>query len=163
MSVEERLGVAGRQTMSNFFGEGTKGIDVMENRFMQKTINLSNDPTDVEDRLQALVVMKRVRINEFFHDFDKLRKGWVTRSQFSAILSTLGFDLTDEEFSSLADKYKAMDSMVDYRSFCRRINSAFTIEGLEWEPTTIVKKADAHDKDATEKARKKMLDFNEQE
>jgi Ca2+-binding EF-hand superfamily protein len=27
-----------------------------------------------------MVVMKRVRIEEFFHDFDKLRKGRVTKN-----------------------------------------------------------------------------------
>ena len=32
---------------------------------------------DVEKRLQALVVKDRIRIKEFFLDFDKLRKGTV--------------------------------------------------------------------------------------
>ena len=32
---------------------------------------------DIEKRLQALVAKDRVRIKEFFIDFDKLRKGWV--------------------------------------------------------------------------------------
>jgi len=41
-------------------------------------VNIANDPNDVERRLQASVVMKRVRIEEFFRDFDKLRKGKVT-------------------------------------------------------------------------------------
>lgn len=41
-------------------------------------VNIANDPNDVEARLQAQVVMKRVRIEEFFRDFDKLRKGKVT-------------------------------------------------------------------------------------
>jgi Ca2+-binding EF-hand superfamily protein len=45
--------------------------------------------------------MKRVRIEEFFHDFDKLRKGRVTKSQFSSIMSQLGFNLTNEELSNL--------------------------------------------------------------
>jgi Ca2+-binding EF-hand superfamily protein len=42
--------------------------------------------------------MKRVRISEFFKDFDKLRKGKVSQSQFKAVLSTLSFNLTDEEY-----------------------------------------------------------------
>jgi hypothetical protein len=32
----------------------------------------------VEERIRAVVVMKRIRIGEFFRDFDKLRKGKVT-------------------------------------------------------------------------------------
>ena len=64
---------------------------------------------DVEKRLQHTVVMKRVRIEEFFFDFDKLRRGKVTKSQFESILSMLNFNLTKEEFQSLAEKYKTND------------------------------------------------------
>jgi len=46
--------------------------------------------------------MKRVRIEEFFRDYDKLRKGKVTIPQFKSILSMLNFSLTEEEFDSLA-------------------------------------------------------------
>jgi Ca2+-binding EF-hand superfamily protein len=45
--------------------------------------------------------MKRVRIEEFFKDFDKLRKGKVTVNQFKSILSTMNFALTEEEFDAL--------------------------------------------------------------
>jgi Ca2+-binding EF-hand superfamily protein len=76
---------------------------------MQPRIDLSCDPCDVEDRIRALVVMKRVRIEEFFQDFDKLRKGRVTQPQFRSILSQLGFTLTNEEYKSLADKYVTKD------------------------------------------------------
>lgn len=54
--------------------------------------------------------MKRVRIEEFFRDFDKLRKGKVTVPQFKSILSMLKFNLTDKEFDSLADKYRTSDN-----------------------------------------------------
>jgi Ca2+-binding EF-hand superfamily protein len=59
------------------------------------------DPSDAEDRIRAMVVMKRIRIEEFFLDFDKLRKGRVTKSQFKAILSQLGLILTDDEYDAL--------------------------------------------------------------
>ncbi len=36
-----------------------------------------NVELDVEKRLQALVLKDRVRIKEFFKDFDRLRKGTV--------------------------------------------------------------------------------------
>jgi len=66
------------KSASYFFAGPTKDINVLENRFLQQAVNIANDPSDVEQRLQALVVMKRVRIEEFFRDFDKLRKGRVT-------------------------------------------------------------------------------------
>ena len=61
-----------------------------------------------------MVVMKRVRIEEFFRDFDKLRKGKVTIPQFKSILSVLKFQLTEDEFDSLALKYKTEDNMFNY-------------------------------------------------
>lgn len=86
------------KTGSNFFNQSTRGLNVLENRFSQPTVNIANDPNDVESRLRSLVLMKRVRINEFFKDFDKLRKGRVTKAQFKAVLSTLSFTLTEEEY-----------------------------------------------------------------
>jgi Ca2+-binding EF-hand superfamily protein len=82
----------------------------------------------VEERLRALVVMKRVRVEEFFRDFDKLRKGKVTINQFKSILSMLNFSLTDVEFDSLAQRYKTNDpdNLFHYFDFCANINSAFT-------------------------------------
>jgi hypothetical protein len=96
-------------TTQGFFAGSTRDINVLENRFSQQAVNIANDPTDVEERLRALVVMKRVRIEEFFKDFDKLRKGKVTINQFTSILSMLNFNLTDAEFDALAQKYKTSD------------------------------------------------------
>jgi Ca2+-binding EF-hand superfamily protein len=111
-----------------FFTGSTREINVLENRFSQQPVNIANDPSDVEERLRALVVMKRVRIEEFFRDFDKLRKGKVTINQFKSILSMLNFSLTDVEFDSLAQKYKTNDpdNLFNYFDFCANINSAFT-------------------------------------
>ena len=75
------VGIEERKSQKGFYGAAaspTQTINVLENRFMQEAVNIANDPADVESRLQALVVMKRVRVEEFFRDFDKLRKGKVT-------------------------------------------------------------------------------------
>ena len=44
-----------------------------------------NCELDVEKRLQAVVAKDRVRIREFFIDFDKLRKGWVGEAAVSIL------------------------------------------------------------------------------
>ena len=62
MTVEEKLGLFGKRTLNNFFNESTRGIDVLQNWFLKRPINLFNDPTDIEERLQAMVVMKWVWI-----------------------------------------------------------------------------------------------------
>ena len=77
-SEKKPLSATAAKSANYFFAGPTKDINVLENRFSQQAVNIANDPTDVENRLQALVVMKRVRIEEFFRDFDKLRKGRVT-------------------------------------------------------------------------------------
>ena len=59
------FGVAPTQVSDHFKGR-TDDVDVIGNRFQQARVNISNDPEDVEDRIRAMVVMKRVRIEEFF-------------------------------------------------------------------------------------------------
>ena len=71
-----------RNAGSNYFPDSTVNMDVVNNRFMQKRVEKSNNPDDVEDRIRAAVVMKRIRIEEFFFDFDKLRKGKIRKGQF---------------------------------------------------------------------------------
>lgn len=132
-------------------------LDIISNRFLQKRIEVANNPNDIEVRLQATVVMKRVRIEEFFYDFDKLRKGKVTRPQFMSILSMLNFNLTKEEFESLADRYPTDDSQFNYKDFCANINSAFTTYGIQKNPLAMVKPVT---NDITIPARRKYLDMD---
>lgn len=150
-----RTGVAPTQH-STFFKDPTSNVDVVANRFMHQRVDISNDPLDVEERLRAIIVMKRVRIEEFFRDFDKLRKGRVTRNQFKSTLSSMNFTLTDKEFEALADKYRTNDPEVffNYVAFCNNINLAFTVKGIDKAPTTNVKPVTQQD---TLLARRKYL------
>lgn len=104
--------------------------------------------------------MKRVRIEEFFRDFDKLRKGRVTRPQFKQILSSMNFTLTSDEFKALAKKYETTDPerFFRYVDFCANINKAFTIVGIDKNPTTRVAAVTAGD---TLLARRKYLAGNQ--
>lgn len=51
---------------SPFFPHPTHEVDVIANRYLQPRVELSCDPNDVEERIRAKVVMKRIRIEEFF-------------------------------------------------------------------------------------------------
>jgi Ca2+-binding EF-hand superfamily protein len=152
------LGVSPDQ-VSSFFKGTTHDIDVLNNRFSQPRVEISNDPCDVEERIRACVVMKRVRIEEFFRDFDKLRKGRVTRHQFKSILSTLNFTLTEDEFEALANKYMTNDPerFFRYTDFVANINGAFTTHGIDKAPTTTVAPVTQND---TLLARRKYLSSN---
>jgi hypothetical protein len=155
-SQKENLNV----TKSNFFAETTKGINVLHNRFSKPTINLSNDPNDIEDRIQTQVLMKRIRIGEFFKDYDKLRKGKVTPNQFTNALSILNFVMTNEEYNYLIDKYKTEDGMVNYSDFVENIDSAFTIKGIDKHPSV---KVNTITPDQVLMRSKKCLEYDENE
>jgi len=49
----------------------------------QNSSSYMNVELDVEKKLQALVAKDRIRIKEFFIDFDKLRKGYVGEAAVS--------------------------------------------------------------------------------
>ena len=151
-----------RDAGSTYFQDNTAGLDVISNRFLQKRVEKSNNPGDVEDRLRALVVMKRVRIEEFFFDFDKLRKGRVTKSQFESILSMLNINLTFDEQRALTAKYRTNDpeTMINYHAFCASINGAFTTYGIQKDPNAKVAPVTV---DNTVLARRKYLDITEDE
>lgn len=151
-----------RDAGSSYFNEQTSDLDVINNRFMLQRVEKSNNPDDIEDRLRAAVVMKRVRVEEFFLDFDKLRRGKVTKNQFEQILSMLNFNLTIEEFNTLACKYKTQDPeyMINYKDFCASINAAFTTYGIQKDPQAKVAPVTNN---ATLLARRRYLEFNEEE
>jgi len=54
-----------------------------------------NVEIEVEKRLQAWVAKDRIRIKEFFIDFDKLRKGVVGEAAFRTCLGTLNIRFSE--------------------------------------------------------------------
>lgn len=48
-----------------------------------KPTGVINVELDVEKRMQAEVLKRQIRIKEFFHDFDRLRKGFVGEAPVS--------------------------------------------------------------------------------
>ena len=72
----------------------------------------------------------------------------------------LNFNLSTEEYETLAERYKTSDPeyMIDYKTFCANINKAFTTYGIQQDPTAKVAKVTV---DATIPARRKYLDITE--
>jgi len=59
--------------------ENTDNLKLMSTLYTSKKLSTkSKGLTEVELKIQAEVVMKRLRIKEFFRDFDGLRKGIVS-------------------------------------------------------------------------------------
>lgn len=63
------------------------------------------DLSALEDRIRTVTFQKRIRINEFFKDFDPLRSGYVSQPQFRRCLNMCGVNLTNVEAQLLLDTY----------------------------------------------------------
>jgi Ca2+-binding EF-hand superfamily protein len=87
-------------------------------------------------KIQAKIVEKRLRMEEYFHDFDALRKGFCTAGQLKAVLTILNLEkeIDRNDFNHLAEAYSREDGMFCYALFCRDINAAFSVPGLEKDP-----------------------------
>lgn len=72
----------------------------------------------------------------------------------------LKFNLTEEEFNSIAEKYRSDDNMFKYAEFCNTINLAFTQRGIDKNPNASVKPVSEND---TFLARRKYLEITEDE
>jgi hypothetical protein len=81
-------------------------LDFAGSLYLTKRLAPTKELTEVEKKIQAEVVMKKLRLKEFFKDFDGLRKGTVTETQFRRILDMTGIQLNDDEYGALLTKYK---------------------------------------------------------
>eukprot|EP01050_Picozoa_sp_SAG11_P013521 SAG11_NODE_1584_length_4643_cov_8.930238_3_plen_546_part_00 len=95
---------------------------------------------EVEARIKAVVFPRRVRIKEFFRDYDKSRCGYITVAQFHRGLDLCRLELTPADITLLAEKYKGADQWgrVNYTTFAQCIDEVFVTEGLEAMPTAVV-------------------------
>jgi Ca2+-binding EF-hand superfamily protein len=92
-------------------------------------------PDDVEDALAKLrqyCKEQRIRVSEFFRDFDKLRSGFITQSQFRIGLSMAKITLSGNEFNMLCEHFQGSgNNQVKWRDFSDAVDEVFTKKGLE--------------------------------
>lgn len=103
---------------------------------MSSQNNLDEIRKNAELKIQTLVYQKRLRIDEFFRDFDTVHNGHVTAPQFRRVLTMLGIDITDTEFESLVKEYSdgTEFQLIQYPRFVDRIDEVFTKKKLEKDP-----------------------------
>ncbi|CAF3560484.1 unnamed protein product [Rotaria sordida] len=80
-----------------------------------------------EEKIRVKTIALGLRVTEFFHDFDRLRSGYVTASQFKRCLDTnLRLQLSPAEEELLFRKYDLKhDGTICYREFCDVINRKY--------------------------------------
>jgi Ca2+-binding EF-hand superfamily protein len=94
-------------------------------------------PDDIEDviaRIRTACKQQRIRIAEFFRDFDKLRSGFITEAQFRIGLNMAKIVLSSHEFEELVQNFQAPKEggrHVKWREFCDKVDEVFTKKGLE--------------------------------
>lgn len=85
-------------------------------------------------RCKRVVYKNRIRVKEFFVDFDKLRCGLVHPNHFVSALSIAGLDrfLDKNSIKALSEGYSVDQSdglqLVDYKKFCDEVDGVFTIK-----------------------------------
>ena len=91
-------------------------------------------------RLSADVFRSRLRLREFFKDFDPLRAGVVTQAKFRTALDASGLKLTDPELSSLTHHFAdpSDPTRVRYEGLLDQIEAVFTTSGMEMDPASTV-------------------------
>lgn len=93
-------------------------------------------PDDVEDvvaRIRTICKQQRVRVAEFFRDFDKLRSGFITESQFRIGLNMAKIVLSSTEFEALVEHFRAPKEgrHIRWRDFSDAVDEVFTKKCLE--------------------------------
>lgn len=95
-----------------------------------------NNPDDVDDviaRVRQLCSQQRIRVGEFFRDFDKLRSGYITAAQFRIGLNMAKCSISAPEFKMLCETFQAPKEgdHIRWRDFCDQVDEVFTKKGLE--------------------------------
>jgi len=114
----------------------TASLNLMTTLYVSKRLPPASQNLQLERKIQAQVIMKQIRINEFFRDVDTLRKGHCSEGQFLRIINMSGIQISEEEMKLLTDKYKSSTTvgMVNYKEFCENIDRIFTEKELEKKP-----------------------------
>lgn len=97
---------------------------------------LAVKPDDLEDtlaRIRTVCSHQRIRLSEFFRDFDKLRSGFITAGQFRIGLNMGKLPISNQEFNMLCVQFKAPKAgdHVKWCEFCDAIDEVFTKKNLE--------------------------------
>jgi Ca2+-binding EF-hand superfamily protein len=104
--------------------------------FVSNAEIVRNNPDDLNDtiaRIRTMCAQQRIRVGEFFRDFDKLRTGYITNSQFRIGLNMAKVVISAGEFKLLTQHFKAPKEgeHICWKDFVDHVDEVFTKKGLE--------------------------------
>jgi len=115
------------------------------------------------ERITAKVIEKRVRLLEYFQDFDNLRKGLVRAEKVDTVFGIVNLEFTTADKDALKAMYYKKDlnfDLFNYADFCRDVQSAFTYDQIHRDPLARIELPTS---DATLPARRSRLTLSEEE
>ena len=90
---------------------------------------------DVLAKLQRISKSRKVRFKDFLEDADRHRRREITRNQFISGLNRAAVSLQPSEFDALLAPYTTFGGMIRYFDFCKDVERAEVVPGLENNPT----------------------------
>jgi hypothetical protein len=93
----------------------------------------------IEDKIRQYIYKNRIKMNEFFRDYDRHNCGFITQNQFWAGFKLARVPLENPEVVVIISKYRHLDGRLNYRLFCKNIETIFTKDNLESFPMENIK------------------------
>jgi len=105
----------------------------------------TNDELSVLQRITARVVERRLRLEDFFRDYDKLRKRTCSKNVVRTIFGLLNItaDMRPGDYEQLERLYVNEQGEFRYADFCADVNASFGKPNLQKFPLEVVKMVDA--------------------
>ena len=82
-------------------------------------------PSDSLSLLKNFIFKRKIRIKEFFKDFDPLNKSVISIDRFKTILNCFDIFLNEKDLNSITEKYKIDKNNVNYMNFVNEINEMY--------------------------------------
>ena len=93
------------------------------------------DVGKVEHDIRTAAITRRMRPSLFFLDYDRLRSGLVSESQFFRVIwENMSVKLSDEEQAELAAKYASKDGRIEWRRFVDMMALPFDAADVTTDP-----------------------------
>ena len=85
-------------------------------------------------RIQLIVKIKRIRVQEFMTEHDSLRKGQIPKAKFRSALDNMKIELSSKDIDMLESYFEVARDLVNYSAFVDICEEVFTSKNLEKTP-----------------------------
>lgn len=99
-------------------------------KYNEKTLpeHISKELHSIYQKMTAIIGARYILLKPYFQDYDPLRKGRITKTQFASVLDKLNIGLEHNEIKVLAERYLDERGDVDYVSLCNHLDGMSPLE-----------------------------------